>query len=155
MLNKSILSRISLALCMLLLSGCAAINEFSGSRYEAASVGEVSKTDRGYVISLRKVEIKPENSAVGTALGAVGGGLLGSMFGGGDGKYLTAAAGAVAGGFAGNAIGSKSQQGVEYTVKLDNGSVVTITQGIEPHIAVGQRVNIIHSNKGRSRIVAG
>lgn len=153
MMNKSILNHISLVLCMLLLSGCAT-NEFSGNRYEGAAVGEVSRTDRGYVLSLRKVEIKPESSITGTALGAVGGGLLGSMFGGGNGKYLTAAAGAVAGGVAGNAIGSKSQEGIEYTVKLDNGSVISLTQGIEPHISVGQRVYVINSNKGRSRIVA-
>ncbi len=153
MINKSVLSRVSLVLCALLLTGCST-NEFSGNRYEGSAVGEVSRTDRGYVLSLRKVEIKPDGSVAGTALGAVGGGLLGSMFGGGHGKYLTAAAGAVAGGVAGNAIGSKSQEGIEYTVKLDNGSIITITQGTEPYISVGQRVYVVNSNKGRSRIVA-
>lgn len=136
-----------------LLSGCAS-DDFSGNRYEAASVGEVSRTDKGYVVSLRKVEIKPEGSVAGTALGAVGGGLLGSMFGGGNGKILTTAAGAVAGGVAGNAIASKTQPGIEYTVKLDNGSTITITQGVTPAISVGQRVYVINSNRGRSRIVA-
>lgn len=153
MASKIIFNHVSLILCALLLAGCTT-NEFSGNRYEESAVGEVSRTDRGYVLSLRKVELKPDGSVAGTALGAVGGGLLGSMFGGGHGKYLTAAAGAVAGGVAGNAIGSKSQEGIEYTVKLDNGSIITITQGIEPAISVGQRVYVINSNKGRSRIVA-
>lgn len=149
--NKSI--SISLIVSLLFLAGCST-SEFSGNRYDASSVGEVAKTDRGYVLSLRKVELKPANSPVGTALGAVGGGLLGSMFGGGGGKILTATAGAVAGGVAGNAIGSKSEDGIEYTVKLDNGSIITIAQGTSPSISVGQRVYVINSNKGRSRIVA-
>lgn len=151
LLNRSI--SVSLIVCSLFLSGCST-SEFSGNRYDAASVGEVARTDRGYVLSLRKVELKPDGSLVGTALGAVGGGLVGSMFGGGNGKFLTAGAGAVAGGLAGNAIGSKSKDGIEYTVKLDNGSIITIAQGASPAISVGQRVYIVNSNKGRSRIVA-
>ena len=135
----------------LLLAGCG--SEFSGNIYEAASVGEVSRTDMGTVISLRKVMLRPDGSVAGTALGAVGGGVLGSLFGGSHAKYATAAAGAVAGGVAGNAIATRTEEGIEYTVKLDNGSVITIAQGTAPTISVGQKVNIIHSNKGRSRIV--
>lgn len=153
MKNRNMMKVTSLIFCSLLLSACGT-SEFSGNRYEASAVGEVSRTDRGTVISLRKVEIKPESSTAGTALGAVGGGLLGSMFGGGHGKYLTTAAGAVAGGVAGNAIASRTEDGIEYTVKLDNGSTISITQGTTPAISVGQRVLIINSNKGRSRIVA-
>jgi outer membrane lipoprotein SlyB len=152
-MNRRFSTYVSLLVSMFVLAGCAT-NEFSGNRYEGAAVGEVSRTDRGYVLSLRKVEIKPEGSTTGAALGAVGGGLLGSLFGGGDGKYLTTAAGAVAGGVAGNAIASRPVDGIEYTVKLDNGSIITITQGVSPAISVGQRVYVINSNKGRSRIVA-
>ena len=78
---------------------------------------------------------------------------MGSMIGGGKQKLLTGAAGAVAGGVAGNAIASRAEDGIEYTVKLDNGSVVTIAQGTSPAISVGQKVYIVHSQKGRSRVV--
>lgn len=134
-----------------LLSGCA--SDYSGNKYDGSAVGEVQRTDRGQVISLRKVELKPEVSGVGTALGAVGGGLVGGMFGGGNAKILTATAGAVAGGVAGNALATKTQDGIEYTVKLDTGAIVTIAQAPTPAISVGQRVHVIYSQKGRSRVV--
>ena len=134
-----------------LLAGCT--SDYSGNKYEGATVGEVQRTEKGQVISLRKVELKPENSMTGTALGAVGGGLVGSAFGGGNAKLLTAAAGAVAGGIAGNAIASRTQDGVEYTVKLDSGAVIAIAQAPTPPISVGQRVHVIYSQKGRSRVV--
>jgi len=40
----------------------------------------------------------------GTIIGAIGGGLIGSQFGGGSGKIATTAGGAVLGGMAGNQI---------------------------------------------------
>ncbi|MDR2666628.1 MAG: glycine zipper 2TM domain-containing protein [Holosporales bacterium] len=137
--------------CITLLCGCA--NDFSGNRYDSANIGEVSKTDSGTVMSLRRVELKDDKIGVGTVLGAVGGGLVGSAFGGGNAKFLTAAAGAVAGGAAGHAIENKAQDGIEYTIKLDTGAVVTIAQGVTPQISVGQRVRVINSNKGKSRVV--
>ncbi len=142
---------LSVTLSAVLLAGCG--SDFSGNRYEQSQVGEVSQTSKGVVISQRRVELKPDSSTAGTALGAVGGGLLGSMFGGGNAKILTTTAGAVAGGVAGNAIATRAQDGIEYTVKLENGAIVTIAQDPTPAIANGQKVYIIHSQRGRSRIV--
>jgi outer membrane lipoprotein SlyB len=149
------IKKISLPLvfCCAMLVGCSG-DEFSGNRYTAANVGEAARTDAGTIISLRKVEIKPDGSVAGTALGAVGGGIVGSMFGGGHAKYATAAAGAVAGGVAGHALTSRPTEGVEYTVKLETGSLVTIAQGPTPALSVGQKVYIVNSEKGKSRIVA-
>lgn len=47
---------------------------------------------------------KDQHNIAGTAIGAVAGGLLGHMVGGGKGKTLATVAGAVGGGFAGNRI---------------------------------------------------
>lgn len=41
---------------------------------------------------------------LGTAIGAVGGGIVGNQFGGGSGKKLATVAGAIAGGYAGNRV---------------------------------------------------
>ena len=141
---------LSVSVFAVLLAGCS---DFSGNRYEESNIGEVQQTQTGTVISLRRVELKPDGSVAGTALGAVGGGVLGSMFGGGNAKLLTATAGAVAGGVAGNAIATRAKEGIEYTVKMDNGAVVTIAQGTTPMISVGQKVYVINSHKGRSRVV--
>jgi outer membrane lipoprotein SlyB len=62
-------------------------------------------------------------------------------------------AGAVLGGVAGHAVQNRAKNGVEYTVKLDSGETITLAQGAEPKLSAGQRVYVVNSNKGRSRIV--
>ena len=54
---------------------------------------------------------KDQHQLVGTALGAVAGGLLGNQIGGGKGRTLATVAGAVGGGYAGNRIEANRQQG--------------------------------------------
>ena len=54
---------------------------------------------------------KDEHRLVGTAIGAVAGGLLGNQVGGGKGKTLATVAGAVGGGYAGNRIEANRQHG--------------------------------------------
>ncbi len=54
---------------------------------------------------------KDQNRIVGTAIGAVAGGLLGNQVGGGRGRTLATVAGAVGGGYAGNRIEASRQQG--------------------------------------------
>ena len=58
---------------------------------------------------------KDEHRLVGTGVGAVVGGLLGSRIGGGNTRIVTGLAGAAAGGYAGNKIQGKMQKGDTYT----------------------------------------
>ena len=53
---------------------------------------------------------RDQNNLVGTAIGAVAGGLLGNQVGGGKGKTLATVAGAVGGGYAGNRIEENRHQ---------------------------------------------
>jgi uncharacterized protein YcfJ len=59
--------------------------------------------------------VKDQDRLVGTGVGAVVGGLLGSRIGGGNTRIVTGLAGAAAGGYAGNKIQQKVQQGDTYT----------------------------------------
>lgn len=59
--------------------------------------------------------VKDEHRLVGTGVGAVVGGLLGSRIGGGNTRIVTGLAGAAAGGYAGNKIQEKVQQGNTYS----------------------------------------
>jgi outer membrane lipoprotein SlyB len=148
-------NKFGLALCFLcsfLFSGCS--DRFSGDMYNENNVGEVARTETGHILSLRKVKLKPDSSPEGAALGAVGGALTGSLFGGGRGKVLTAGSGALVGGVLGNSAATKAVDGVEYTIKLDRGSIVTIAQGVSPALSVGQKVYVVNSNRGRSRVIA-
>ncbi|MDR0640519.1 MAG: glycine zipper 2TM domain-containing protein [Holosporales bacterium] len=144
--------RVVVSVLSLLCAGCS--NDYSGDRYSSSNVGEVARSDHGVIVSMRRIKIdSDEGLGSGAVLGAVGGGLVGSMFGKGNGKLLTTAAGAAAGGVAGHAIQNRSQDGFEYTVKLDTGAVITLAQGVNPPLSVGQNVFVVNSNRGRSRIV--
>jgi outer membrane lipoprotein SlyB len=76
------------------------------------------------------------------------------MFGKGGGKVLSTAVGAVAGGVAGHMIQNKDSDGIEYTVKLDTGPVITVVQGPTPPLSVGQGVYVVNSSRDRSRVIA-
>lgn len=58
----------------------------------------------------RTAPARDEHNVVGTAIGAVAGGLLGNQVGGGKGKTLATVAGAVGGGYAGNRIEEHRRQ---------------------------------------------
>ncbi|MDR2074680.1 MAG: glycine zipper 2TM domain-containing protein [Holosporales bacterium] len=149
---KNKVALLSLVVCPLLFSGCA---DYSGDTYEGRAVGEVSRADAGTIVSIRKIKIKPEGDTpgMGALIGGAGGALAGAAFGGGRGKLLTAGVGGVAGGIAGHMIQNREQDGFEYTVRLDTGPTIVVTQGPSPALSVGQRVNVINSHKGRSRVV--
>ena len=42
-----------------------------------------------------------------------------------------------------------SQTGIEYVVKLDNGQVISITQGTQGALSVGQRCLVLFGNPSR------
>ncbi|MFP3519187.1 glycine zipper 2TM domain-containing protein, partial [Pseudomonas sp. SIMBA_077] len=63
----------------------------------------------------RQRPVKDEHQILGTVAGAVGGGLLGSMLGNGNGKKLATVAGAVGGGYAGNKVQEGMQERDTYT----------------------------------------
>jgi outer membrane lipoprotein SlyB len=96
-----------------------------------------------------------QENTTGAFIGALAGGAVGSLFGGGWGRVVASGAGAVVGATAGAAAERQlsRQQGLEYTVRLDNGRMVSIVQGPEPSFGVGQRVIVQTSSQGRARVV--
>lgn len=79
------------------------------------------------------------------------GGIAGSSVGGGKGSYVMAVIGAVAGGMAGAAIeeGLYRTQGVEITVKKNNGGTIAIVQALSPNerFTVGDRVRVLYGGQ--------
>lgn len=104
----------------------------------------------GTVVAVRSVTIAATTTetAGGSAIGAALGGLLGHQVGNGKGRTLATVAGAVAGGLGGNLVGQHAYQqpGLEISVKLDGGNVVSVTQAADVDIAVGERVQLIAGN---------
>ncbi len=166
---------LSVAVCAAVsISGCAP--RIGGSDYSVAGSGEINDTLRGLIVGKRVVRINMKNPeqqndpGAGSMLGLLGGGALGSQFGKGRGAVagtaLGAVAGAVGGHFAEQAL--TEQEGFEYQIELDNGRLMTLAQGRDPELSVGQRVLVImpikpagqttisygRTNTSRARVIA-
>ena len=74
--------------------------------------------DCSWVSEVHSYEHKGEGSALGVIGGAVVGGLLGNQVGGGSGKKLATVGGAVAGGYAGNEIEKRAKSYRVWAVTL-------------------------------------
>ena len=136
-----------------LLSGCASnLIGDTYSRYEARRVQTVRTVT---IVDLRPVQIEGTKTPIGAATGAVIGGVGGSAIGGGRGSIVTAVIGAVAGGLLGSAAesGLTKTQGVEITVREDDGSTRAYVQQVEPNqvFRTGERVRIMTVD-GTSRV---
>jgi len=133
-------------------SGCASTS--SGSVYSGAQARGEQTVRMGVVESVRQVTIEGSNSGVGTLAGGAVGGVAGSNIGGGSrGSAIGTILGAVAGGVAGNAIehGTTKKQGLEITVKLDNGELRAVTQEADEAFRPGERVRLL-SGSGVTRV---
>ncbi|CAO5678537.1 MAG: hypothetical protein HEEMFOPI_00369 [Holosporales bacterium] len=152
MINNKIFAAFALTAAFLS-TGCAP--KIGGSDYNMANVGEVSETFEGIILTKRVVNISGHETGAGTLAGGVAGGFLGSAVGGGKGKQLATVAGAIGGALAGHAIeqSASSQEGFEYSVKvLRTGEIITLAQGAEPNLSIGQPVYVVRSNRGNSRV---
>jgi outer membrane lipoprotein SlyB len=140
----------------LAMSGCA--NNSSSPDVFTASQAQREQTVRmGTVDSVRAVRISTNNGQP-SGLGAVGGGALGALagstIGGGRGSVATGIIGGIGGAVAGNAIENSvaMRDGLEITVRLDNGDLRAITQTATGEVfRAGDRVRILSSG-GVSRV---
>ncbi|MGH8171587.1 MAG: glycine zipper 2TM domain-containing protein [Rhodanobacteraceae bacterium] len=99
----------------------------------------------GTVVNVSEVQNKDTHLGAGTAIGAVAGGVLGNQVGKGDGRKAATVAGAVAGGAIGHSV-EKSNRETHYawrfSVDMDNGRRVTVTQNDNPDVRSGDRVRV-------------
>ena len=134
----------------LAMSGCA-YNSSSADVYTASQAQREETVRMGTVDSVRSVKISSNNGQP-SGLGALGGGALGavagSRIGGGTGSIVTGIIGGIAGAVAGNAVenGVAMRDGIEITVRLDNGDIRAITQSATGEIfQAGDRVRLLSS----------
>ena len=151
-MKRSTIGIVGLLALITLIAGCASPGLGSGG-YSREQARREQTVRMGYVESVREVKLEGTRSGVGPAAGAVAGGVAGSTIGHGRGSLLGAVAGAVVGGVAGQAVeqGVTTKRGVEVTVKLDNGSMVAITQEADEAFRPGDRVRIL-SDGATSRV---
>jgi outer membrane lipoprotein SlyB len=148
--------RISIAAIVLLsflAAGCA--SNLSGETYSREDARAVQQVEFATVEYVRPVVIEGSQSGAGAAAGAVIGGIAGSSAGEGKGQQIATAVGAIAGALAGNAAekaGTRAQ-GVEITVKTDDGRTFAVVQQAskDETFKVGDRVRVLYLN-GQTRI---
>lgn len=134
------------------LAGCAPA--YTGDTYRYHETMRPQSVELGVVESTRLVQIQAPETGVGTVGGAALGGLAGSGVGAGHGNVAAVIGGAILGGVIGNAVerDANRRNGVEVTVRLDNGRTVAIVQqdggeGFRP----GDRVRLV-SNGYATRV---
>ncbi len=107
----------------------------------------------GVVESVRNVVIEGQRSGVGAVAGGAIGGIAGSNVGQGRGSTVGSILGAVVGGIAGQAVEERTnrKEGLEITIKLDNGQLIAVTQEADEAFRAGERVRVL-SGSGATRV---
>ena len=135
------------------LAGCA--GSMSGNTYSRERAQKVQTVEYGQVIEVRQIQIEGTKSAIGALAGGAMGGALGSGVGRGAGTTIAVVGGAIAGAAAGAATEEAitKQPGLEITVRMDNGQTLSLVQGMDPPINVGDRVKMLHNPDGSARVI--
>lgn len=145
------MKKTAVALTLLLsgavLTGCAQ-STLTGTSYSRGEARQAQTVQMGRIETLVPIIIEGRTDGiVGAGTGAVIGGIAGNQVGGGTGRQLATVVGAVAGGIAGQRVEEMTsrRQGVEITVRLDNGSLVSVVQEVDPNqvFKPGDRVRVL------------
>jgi len=141
------------AILTVTLIGCA--SHMAGDTYSRDEARVPQQVQLATVVQVRPVKIEGTKTQIGAGAGAVIGGVAGSTAGGGQGSNVAAAVGAVAGGLLGAATeeGMTREQGIEVTVRYDNGQTVAIVQEVSAQetFTIGEKVRVLTVN-GNTRV---
>ena len=134
------------------MGGCAEMGSPGGTKYGETSGAVTSPSERnGTIARLETIQVDDNYKlGLGTAVGAVAGGLLGA----GVGDTKAAVAGAVLGGAAGTYAESKlaRKDAQRITVDMQTGGRVTIVQPVDARLREGMRVRVDGSGEN-ARVV--
>lgn len=100
--------------------------------------------DCGIVTSVREIKAPGEGSGVGVIAGGVVGGVIGNQIGRGHGKDAARILGAIGGAVAGHQIEKQARATTRYevTVRMEDGSLRTLTHAADPGVRAGDRVRV-------------
>ena len=140
-MKKSVL----FVLIFLLFSCSRNINDDS---YQMSSVGDANRVGQGVIVDVREVQIQG-NSQAGALTGGLAGGVAASTIGRGSGSVLASVGGALLGSLIGGLTQKElsEQKALQYIVRLTDGNMITVIQGMKNRFAVGQRVFILYGKE--------
>ncbi len=153
MINR-MLQNLLIAMSILTITACT--TDTTGTTYSSREARQMQVVRFGTVTDARMVKLEGTKGEVGTLAGAAVGGIAASSIGGKRESAIAAVAGAVAGGVLGSMAEKKltTQQGVELTIRLEDGSYVSVVQQADANALFtnGDRVKIL-SQGSTSRVV--
>ena len=135
-----------LSAAAVLLCGC--VSQKTGDVYTRDEALREQLVRSATVESVRRVKIEGTRTGVGAVAGGAVGGIAGSTVGTGKTSNVAAVVGAVGGGLAGQALeeGATRKNGVEITVRLDNGERRAVVQDDSDKFFTGQNVRLLTHN---------
>lgn len=130
------------------LAACAAAPDRE-PEVDERTVGKIHRTDYGEVVSVTRIDVEGGKRYEGALIGATLGGVLGAVIGPGTtGSILGGLLGAAGGGLAGRQIQEELREdGYEYEIRLDDGSMVTVVELDQEPLRVGQPVRLVYGDE--------
>jgi len=123
------------SIAVLALAGCSTPPAFQVTDTPVARVGIVE--------SIQSQTVQNTSNTVGMIGGALAGGGLGSLIGGGTGRTVATVVGAAGGAFVGNELANRNTTLVwQIGVRYDDGSFASIQQTAAPGLRIGDRVRV-------------
>jgi outer membrane lipoprotein SlyB len=147
---------LGVALCIvsacLLATGCASSR--SGEVYSRDQARKAQTVQMGTVQSVKAVKIEGTKSPVGAIAGGAVGGALGQTIGSGTGRTVATVLGVVGGAVGGSLAEEEltKKDGLEITVKLDEGKVISVVQEADVYFQVGERARVQTGPDGTTRV---
>ena len=132
-----------LLLCVALVGGCAEMGSLGGTKYGETGSTAASQSERdGTIAQLENITVDDKYKlGVGTAAGAVAGGILGAAVGDTGATVAGAVLGGVAGTYAESKMGGK-RDAQQITVNMVTGGHITITQPRDDPLRQRMRVRV-------------
>ena len=127
----------------IVISACASSK--AGDVYSRDEARQIQSVQMGTVEGTRPIKIEGTKSGIGAGAGTIAGAIAGSTAGQGNGSSIGSVIGAVAGGMVGAAAeeGVTRETGVEITIRLDNGRLISVVQAGNESFQSGDRVRIL------------
>lgn len=124
--------------------GLPAARAFADESAASPRVAAATCANCGVVEAVRAVQVKGQGSGIGAVAGGVAGAAVGSQLGRGHGRTAMGILGAVGGAYAGNAIEKNinAQTSYRVAVRMQDGSLRTVSLSAPPPYAVGDRVRL-------------
>ena len=136
---------LSIGLVCFSLTGC--VSGLEGSSYSRSEARQIQQVEFGAILSTKPVIIEGQRTDWGELSGVIIGGIAGSSVGEGKGQQIATTLGAIGGAVAASVVEEKATrvQGLELTVKMDSGKILSIVQEVDEinQFQKGQRVRIL------------